>query len=252
MILNRRRFLKRAFYTCGALGAVDSIGVEPNWLEVHTVDFTRLGWGKTIVHLTDLHYRGNREWLKSIVETANAQKPDLVCVTGDLMDRKNKRHLPEALEILRGLKAPVFGVPGNHDPLDAASIAACRKAFTATGGGWLLGERVDCGKFVLHGSQLVAGLPLRESKPTLLLCHYPAVGDEQRRRPYDLILCGHSHGGQCRIPGLPPLHLPKHVGRYVEGAYQAPAGSLYVSRGLGSSLLPLRFFCRPEMPVIQT
>jgi predicted MPP superfamily phosphohydrolase len=51
---------------------------------------------------------------------------------------------------------------------------------------------------------------------------------------------------------LPPLHLPKHVGRYVEGFYQAPAGSLYVSRGLGSSLLPLRFFCRPEMPVIRT
>ncbi|HEY8960947.1 MAG TPA: metallophosphoesterase [Luteolibacter sp.] len=252
MTLTRRQFLKRTFYICGALGVTDAMAVEPRWLEVHPVDFTRLGWGKTIVHLTDLHYRGNREWLSSIVKTTNAQKPDLVCVTGDLMDRRNTRHLPEALEVLRGLNAPVFGVPGNHDPFDGASIAACRKAFAETGGGWLLSERVDCGKFVIHGSQLVTGLSARESKPTLLLCHYPAVGEERRLQPYDLILSGHSHGGQCRIPGLPPLHLPDHVGRYVEGIYQAPAGTLYVSRGLGSSVIPLRFFCRPEMPVIRT
>lgn len=251
-MLTRRRFLKRAFYASGALSVTDAVAVEPRWLDVHPVDFTRLGWGKTIVHLTDLHYRGRRDWLRSIVETTNAQKPDFVCVTGDLMDCKNRRYLPEALEILGGLKAPAFGVPGNHDPLDAASIAACRKAFAATGGMWMLGDRVEVDDIVLHGSHVVGGRPISESKPTLLLCHFPAVGDEQRLQPYDLILCGHSHGGQCRIPGLPPLHLPDHVGRYVEGTYQAPAGLLYVSRGLGSSVLPLRFFCRPEMPVIRT
>ena len=251
-MLTRRRFLKRAVYTCGVLGAIDSVGVEPHWLDVHPVDFTRLGWGKTFVHLTDLHYRGNRDWLRSIVETTNAQKPDFVCVTGDLMDRRNTRYLPEALEILRGLNAPAFGVPGNHDPLDSASIGACRKAFAATGGAWMLGERFEFEGIVLHGSHLVGGLPFPETKPTLLLCHFPKVGDERRLRPYDLILCGHSHGGQCRIPGLPPLHLPDRVGRYVEGTYQAPAGLLYVSRGLGSSVIPLRFCCRPEMPVIRT
>jgi predicted MPP superfamily phosphohydrolase len=146
----------------------------------------------------------------------------------------------------------VFAVPGNHDPLDARSIALCRKAFAATGGAWLLHQRIEHAGLVIHGTYGLRGLPRAETKPTLLLCHYPAVGDEVRARPYDLILSGHSHGGQCRIPGLPPLHLPQHVGRYVEGTYHSPAGLLYVSRGLGSSILPLRFCCRPELPVLLT
>jgi len=250
--VSRRQFLQRAAFACGALGAFDSICVEPRWFDVHPVDLRPLGWGKTFAHLTDLHYRGDRARLEAVVAATNARKPDFVCLTGDLMDRKNTRWLPEALEVLQRLDAPVFAVPGNHDPLDGRSIALCRTAFAATGGAWLLGERVEHAGIAIHGTFGVAGLAVRETKPTLLLCHYPLVADERRSQPYGLILSGHSHGGQCRIPGLPPLHLPDRVGRYVEGLYQAPAGRIYVSRGLGSSLIPLRFCCRPELPVFLT
>lgn len=66
----------------------------------------------------------------------------------------------------------------------------------------------------------------------------------------DLVLAGHTHGGQVRVPFLPPLWLPHGSGSYVEGWYQDGGSRLYVSRGIGNSVLEFRFNCRPELPVI--
>src|SRR6476660_4972078 len=116
--VTRRTFLKRTTLALGTGALVDALGVEPRWLEVTRLDFSHLGLGKTIVHLTDLHYRGNRAWLESILEATRAEKPDLVCFTGDLVDRKQTEHLAEAADLLKTVGAPVYGVVGNHDPYD--------------------------------------------------------------------------------------------------------------------------------------
>ena len=122
---------------------MDALGVEPRWLDVTRLDLSHLGLGKTIVHLTDLHYRGNRAWLESILEVTRSEKPDLVCFTGDLVDRKETEHLAEAADLLKTVGAPVYGVIGNHDPYGPDSVEIFRSIGKATGGAWLLDEVVD-------------------------------------------------------------------------------------------------------------
>ncbi len=88
---------------------------------------------------TDLHYKGDRAYAESVVKTINSFSPDLVCFTGDIMEQT--RFLPEALEILSGIKSPMFGVPGNHDYSSGASFEVIGQCFAATGGAWLLDEQ---------------------------------------------------------------------------------------------------------------
>lgn len=251
MAVTRRTFLKRMTLALGGLAAADALGLEPRWLDVTRLDFSHLGLGKTIVHLTDLHYRGNRAWLESILEITRAEKPDLVCFTGDLVDRKNTEHLAGALDLLKSCGAPLYGVMGNHDPYDPTSLKIFRSGAKAAGGAWLTNEAVDFGNFVLHGTSGPYGLKRVEPKPKILLCHYPAVGDKPGTQPYDLILSGHSHGGQCRVPLVGALFLPSFVNGYVAGLYDSPSGKLFVGRGLGTSMLPMRFNCRPELTVVR-
>jgi hypothetical protein len=86
----------------------------------------------------------------------------------------------------------------------------------------------------------------------VLLSHVPAFAHEQLDQRIGLILCGHTHGGQVRLPVLPPLILPRFSGRFVAGLYRVGRYDtpLYVNRGIGTSVLPARFFCRPEITVV--
>lgn len=90
------------------------------------------------------------------------------------------------------------------------------------------------------------------SRFNLLLSHVPAFAHEQLEQSIGLILCGHTHGGQLRLPLLPPLYLPRFSGRFVAGLYQVGRydTSLYVNRGIGTSVLPVRLACRPEITLI--
>jgi predicted MPP superfamily phosphohydrolase len=90
-------------------------------------------------------------------------------------------------------------------------------------------------------------------EPLLLLAHAPgdltriaAVAAAEGLRPPTLSLSGHTHGGQLRVPGLPAL-LPPHSGRFVAGWYDLGSWPAYVSRGVGTSVVPARFACRPEV-----
>lgn len=251
MAWTRRQFLTRGTLLAGSLVAADGFLVEPRWVEVTSLDMSHLGIGKTIVQLTDTHYRGDRARFESIIQLTREQKPDYVFFTGDLVDSMSGEYLAEALTLLTSVGVPVYGVIGNHDPLDRKSMQLFRSAAAATGGAWLVGESKDLGSFLLDGSGWATGVSQTTGKPRILLCHYPIVGDQWKGKPYDLILCGHSHGGQCRIPGIGPLFLPRGVGRFVAGLYDSPAGKLYVSRGLGTTAIPIRFACRPELTVIR-
>jgi predicted MPP superfamily phosphohydrolase len=113
---SRRHFLLTLGTACaGAPVATvaDAKWIEPTRLKVRRL---RIGDGRSayrLVHFTDLHYKGDRAYAESVVKTINSFSPDLVCFTGDIME--HTQFLPEALEILSGIKSPMFGVPGNHD-----------------------------------------------------------------------------------------------------------------------------------------
>jgi predicted MPP superfamily phosphohydrolase len=97
-------------------------------------------------------------------------------------------------------------------------------------------------------TETLRGVPRGE--PVVLLAHEPDFADEASKFPIDLQLSGHSHGGQVRLPLLPPLYLPEMAKKYVLGTYQVGPLPLYTNAGLGTVGVPLRLNCPPEITLI--
>jgi hypothetical protein len=91
------------------------------------------------VHFSDLHHKGDRAHTQAVVEMINSLSPDFVCFTGDIVEEA--KFLPESLELLSGVKSPIYGVPGNHDYSSGVSFDDIRKCFLSTGGNWLVDEQ---------------------------------------------------------------------------------------------------------------
>ena len=255
-----RKISRRAFLAAGLLAApcvvvADAGWLEPQWVKIRRLRLAQGKPGLRFVHFTDLHHKGDRAHTQSVVDMINSLKPDFVCFTGDIMEEG--KFLPEALEILSGIKAPMYGVPGNHDYWSRAPFGDISKCFAATGGGWLVDERcVIAGeKINLVGmARLGPAHPLPSTDPgmkNILLMHYPAWVKLLRGQKFDLMLAGHSHGGQVRIPFYGPIMVPYGVDEYDLGLFQTEAGPLYVNPGIGWYPVPIRFNCRPEITVIE-
>ena len=249
------------------------------------------------MHISDIHYKGDHTYLERIVASINRLAPDAVCFTGDIVENTN--YLTEALNALGRIKAPLYGVPGNHEYWSGASFDEIGRCFGNRGGAWLMDRSVAA----LEGKLLIAGrsgtainthraasefampgrtmdwtpapLPappispglamtssasgLHQENPSpaepgvkrILLTHYPAEVDTLTEPAYDLVLSGHSHGGQVRLPWFGALIVPFGVNRYQMGTYATPSGRLHVSAGLGTFFLPVRFCCRPEITLIE-
>jgi predicted MPP superfamily phosphohydrolase len=254
--LSRRQFLAAVLLATPGAVLADAKYLEPTWLKVRRL---RIGNGPPtyrFVHFTDLHHKGDRDYLQAVVAKINSLAPDFVCFTGDIIEEE--KYLAEALEILSGIKSPMFGVPGNHDYWSKVSFAPIHRCFSATGGAWLLDEQraVAGGKLNLigitcsHGNQ--AQLPLNPAVKNILLMHYPAWVKKLDGPKFDLMLAGHSHGGQVRIPFYGPLLVPYGVDEFDMGIYQTASGPLYVNAGIGYVYTyNFRFNCRPEITVIE-
>lgn len=251
--ISRRNLLRLAFYSLPVLAAAEGFCWEPHRLKVRR---RTLASGKPthrLVHLSDLHHKGDRAYLQRVVDEVKRWSPDFVCFTGDLME--DPKHLPEALKLLQGIGSPIYGVPGNHDYGSGANFSDIAKAFAGTGGAWLTDRQTVTadGKFSLIGSSWLQPPPFKRERHCkhILLFHYPALVDNLTGQPFDLMLAGHSHGGQVRLPFIGPLILPHSVGRYDLGMYQTPSGPFHVSAGIGWFHLPVRFNCRPEITVFE-
>lgn len=235
---------------------VDMKWLEPTWLKTRHLRLAKGRPEHTFVHFTDLHHKGDSDYLKSVVQHVNSLAPDFVCFTGDVVEEQN--FLPEALEILSGIKSPLFGVPGNHDYWSRVSFAPIHKCFESTGGAWLIdeqrevaGSRINLvGITCKHADQAV--IPLDPSRINILLMHYPAWVKRLAVQKFDLMLAGHSHGGQVRIPFYGPLVVPFGVEGYDLGLFRTASGPLYVNPGIGYIYnYNFRFNCRPEITVIE-
>jgi len=252
---NRRRFLLAAALAIPLAVVADARLIEPTWLKLRRLNLARDKPSHRFVHFTDLHFKGDRDYARSVVATINSLSPDFICFTGDLIEEG--KFLRWALEILSGIKAPMFGIPGNHDYWSKASFEPIGKCFAATGGAWLVDEQrvIADGKINLIGqAQLGPKHPLPSAKPgmkNILLMHYPAWVKKLGDKKFDLILAGHSHGGQVRIPFYGPVIVPFAVDEYDLGLYQTASGPLYVNPGIGWFPVPIRFNCRPEITLIQ-
>ena len=215
--------------------------------------------GVRIAHLSDFHLgvpsRGERAVARA-VDWVVKRRPDLVCVTGDLLSRA--RGLPRLNELLGRLDAP-YVVLGNHD------FALSRDPFsepvplgTLEHGHLLVDRAVEV---ELRGRRVeIAGvdprswLAKRRSRfePSsadfhLLLCHFPRALDFVEPGRFDLILAGHLHAGQIVLPyGFGKLLLAHPGASYTDGVFARGSTTMHVSPGLGTTFVPLRFFARPE------
>ena len=221
--------------------------------------------GLRIAHLSDLHLgmpsRGRRAVDEAVTWVAG-RRPELVCVTGDLLARQ--AGLPE-LERLLGELGPCLVVLGNHDFADSRDPFSQRvdpAVFAALEGVVVLGdEAVEvelCGQRVQIAGVAPGSYALRRAEPHLLvdrdaalrilLCHFPGIARRIPPGSFELILAGHYHAGQIVLP-FPGgrLNLAHPRIRDVRGVYRYGSTSLHVSPGLGTTFVPFRFFARPEV-----
>jgi predicted MPP superfamily phosphohydrolase len=191
-------------------------------------------------------------YLQSVVNTINDLKPDFVCFTGDIIEEAG--FLREALELMSGIRAPLYGVPGNHDYWAKIDFGPVADAFASTGGKWLMDDQV----LAAGGRVNIIGVTCNKAPlvtpergvQNILLFHYPAWVQKLAGVQFDVMLAGHSHGGQVRLPFYGPLLVPFGVGEFDMGLYRTAAGPLYVNPGIGYFFANVRFCCRPEITVI--
>ena len=270
----RRRFLKIGAGT--ALAGLSAAAYGHEWEPDHPRVTRRIihlpGWpasaaGLTVGHLSDLHCQDRRAEARtaSAARRLLAEAPDIVFLTGDYISGGFAASwigaAAGALSPLRAAPRGVFAVLGNHDYADGHSgdLAAALEGsgfhvlrnravpFPGVDGAWIVGLESALMAFQ-NPVQALAGVP--ENAVKLLLVHEPDYADDAPRG-ISLQLSGHSHAGQVRVPGLPPLHCPQLGARYPEGLQQAQNHLVYTTRGVGMMGPQVRFCCPPEITILR-
>jgi len=253
--ISRRRWLLRGALASPAVALADAVGLEPSWIRTRklTVGGGRLGI--RFAHFTDVHFKGDPDAVDKVVRIVNASGVRFAVFTGDLIEET--RHLDAALQSLGRLRVPLYGIPGNHDHWSRADFTPIRKTFAATGGRWMEDDHVlvaDRIRLVGLDHPEIPVLPTEEAF-RLVLIHYPAWADRLTLpapgRRFDLLLAGHTHGGQVRLPFVGPLVTPYETGGYDLGWFETRAGPLYVNPGIGTFFADVRFLCRPEVTLFE-
>ena len=240
--------------------------LEAGWVRLRVLELPVPGLpqeldGVRIAHLSDFHLGvpslGARATTRAIGWVAE-RKPDLVCITGDLVSRRRgERRLTELLD---RLPSDPFVVLGNHDfaisrdpfsqPVQLAEAPRGTLLEDASVDEELRGIRVEIAgvdprTWLARRSSGLAGsaAPFR-----LLLCHFPRVLDHVQEGRWNLILSGHMHGGQIVLPYAPGrgVLLAHPRARHRSGVYRRGSTVMHVSPGLGTTFVPFRYFARPE------
>jgi predicted MPP superfamily phosphohydrolase len=231
--------------------------VEPTWIKIVNLTLADSPSLK-LVHITDPHHKGNQRYLDEIVERINRLEPDVVCITGDLVEES--RYLQPVLDAIEQINVPTFAVPGNWEHWSGLDLSLVNDACTKTDGTLLVNSSVRFReRWVFVGIDNVstghadverAFADVRQDDRVIFLTHCPVGVEMLKERRVTVALAGHSHGGQVRLPIIGALYTIDNVGRYDRGYFDTPNGPLYVNPGLGTSVVPIRFLCRPEITVI--
>jgi len=277
-MLTRRGFLKAIGLTAFSSSLYASV-IEPYWLDTVRTEIALDGLdpafeGYVVAQISDLHVGSGvpLAYLRRAIDTTNAAKPDLVVVTGDIVDGgAEPRAADDAAELLSALRPRdrVLAVLGNHDTgafhpdrkVDEAALRRIRAAVKSAGVDLLFNdERTlerDGGRLRVAGfgdlwsNQFDArSFRARPGEATLALSHNPDTAPELAERGAGLVLCGHTHGGQVRIPLYGPPYIPIEHRELMYGHHWLGKTQAYTNRGLGYTY-GIRFLARPELTLFR-
>lgn len=259
-------------------GIICNKALELNTITVVSSDLPESFEGFRIAHVSDLHNAEFGEDNKKLLEMIEKADPHIIAITGDVVDcRRTDTQVAldfaeKAVEI-----APCYYVAGNHEVRVPADFQNLLAGFEELGVTILRNDSteiiineesihllgVDDPDFLSMGysyiQQAVMDTTLQELTPedsstfTLLLSHRPELFDVYKENKIDLVLSGHAHGGQFRLPFIGGLYAP-HQGlfpQYDSGLYTEEGTNLIVSRGIGNSLFPMRLFNPPEVILVE-
>ena len=227
-----------------------------------------------ILHLSDFHASAMVPFalIEKAIDYGLAMRPDVICLTGDFVTNADPFDETEYSRLLRRLSnaAPAFACLGNHD---GGVWAGKFEGYNDTS---VVGELLDAGRITLldnrseliriHGQSIrlvgVADLwsgevdggqafdEVHPGEPTILLAHNPDTKDVLAEHPWDLMLSGHTHGGQVLVPLLGAPFVPVKDKRFIAGLKEWNGRQVYVSRGIGS-IGGFRVNCRPEVTLLR-
>jgi uncharacterized protein len=230
--------------------------------------------GLKIAQVSDFHYAEYTEpfFIRRVVREVNALKPDVVALTGDFITNgfwsasETVNFAYKCAEMLAAIECPErYAVLGNHDCGVARYMHAVTDALATHSISLLVNQAVPLerggarlwvagtGDAMCKKCKLDEAIPdaaRKDNEAVILLAHEPDILPKVAHYDVSLMLSGHTHGGQVRIPFLPPMFLPPYGRHYIEGLYQVGSTQLYVNRGIGTVNLPFRLNCPPEITLI--
>ena len=270
--MDRRRFL---YVTGGAAGVgLGALGygslIEPGWVQFTTQPLPLGRGGQSplgaVAQISDLHLKGIGDEHAEIADEVGRRAPDVIVITGDSVDSSEALPVLEEFLSLLPYGVPKYAILGNWEHWGGVDLDRLRAVYERGNGALLVNRSVDHG--TPAGTVRISGLDdLVGGSPDLgavmgggdtpdlhvLLAHCPAHRDllEAGGATVDLVLAGHTHGGQVQVFGRAPW-VPRGSGRYVEGWYDEGGPPMYVSRGVGTSVVPVRIGARPEVTFFES
>ena len=262
------------FITLMAVFAVSAVFLSYGFFEAHWMKISYFTFShrdipenfsqKRIVFVSDFHcgFGFGADRVSQIVKKINELNPDIVVLGGDYVD-SSKNYIDICFGELKNLRSKygVYGVLGNHDYLvgDGAIKEAMVKASIIVldnDSRWLeiSGQKIKIGGVgdFLKGTAILQPTirDVEKKDFVVLVVHNPSFFDKISEK-IDLVLSGHTHGGQITFFGFwRPFFELKYGSKYISGVYRSKNSTLLVSNGVGTTILPIRFFARPEINVI--
>lgn len=262
--LTRRTFIKRGILATIGLFFLDAFWFEKYVIEWNYFDISKPNNNKIkIIQISDLHFNKLRYFHKSIAKKINSIKPDLISITGDSVDKNE--HI-ESLNLFLELidnSIQKYAITGNWEYWGDVNLSELKNVYAKNNCELLINESrtisiknrdisiIGIDDFVGGTADFGKAIEnLKEAETNIVLSHCPEhrdiIAKQKGNLNIDLILSGHTHGGQITFFSIVPFK-PQGSGKYLKGWYKESEPKMYISKGIGTSILPIRLGARAEM-----
>lgn len=269
MKISRRKFIYSGLFSLTGLALLDAFIFERYFIEVNDFDLnSHLPPADRIkaIQISDLHLKSVQHYHQNLCKKITDLKPDILFFTGDAIDDNRSLNAFNTFLQLLPPSIPKVAILGNWEYWGKVDVDKLRAIYEKCNGTLLINEHklysVKNRSIAVSGTDDFVGgsANIELAMPEPIACDYHVVLNHcpqysevipfqiDKNIPIDLILSGHTHGGQVNLLGFIPF-LPQGSGKYVSGWYQDQHKNLYVSKGIGTSILPVRFGARAEISV---